>query len=281
MKFRVVLNWLRVTFLLAALSNLFLTIGGRSSDDPIKFWLPLTLAAGWTIFVVGRWLRPFITRSAWMYKLYRLRSPAGPEHFARPPLPQGIFERFYSHLRPPKWCRKSGDELMIVYRDQKKLLHEGMIALGVIVQANVTLFGKGAGSGHANILYTTDFSIVDPVPRLLLIAQKIYTLKASTPEGPDELKFARMVSYEYGRDFRVTVPDSLTDGMDVTYTTIMIHRKHLPFGYLTGVYFPVLIHSESRAAMILPARYWPHWIIADWTAVDKSKNRLGPEEPGN
>jgi hypothetical protein len=265
MKLQRLFFWLR----LLALSNFVLLMGGdlikEAIGRPLPAWFPLLIFAGFALAFTGPLLTTKVKQFGWLYKLYRHRSPARDGKLVLPPVAPGIFERLYLRVRPPGWCRTSQDDLMIVYRDQQKLMHEGAVALAVLVQANNLLFQKGTANSPASIIYTTDGETDNPVLRLLEIAQKIYALKGTKPEDPDERKFARIVSYEYGRDFRVSVPDSLSHGLDVTYTTIMVHRKHLPFGYLSCGYFPILIHQESRAAMILPARYWPEELITDWT----------------
>lgn len=236
------------------------------TGGPAPNWFPLAILGGWTLYVAGRLVGPKVTQGDWLYKLYRYRSPATSKQLVRPHPSPGILERLYLHIRPPKWCRTSDDELMIIYRDQDKLLHEGALAFGVIVQANTMLFRKGIGNAApASVLYTTELEGADPIGRMLKAAYKISSLKNTKPDDLDELKFARIISYEYGREFRVTLPASLSEGLDMTYTTIMVHRKHLPFGYLTNYYFPLMVHQESRAAMILPSRYWPEEIISDWT----------------
>lgn len=267
---RKILNGFRYLIILnfgaRILGHLIGTLIGEPLDDSV----PLILFGGCAFLFAAYWLAPrvkeSITESGWMYKLYRYRSPANAGMLARPPLSPGIFERLYLRVRPPRWCRRWQDDLMIVYREQDKLMREGGVALAVLVQANLKLFSKGGPkAAPASVLYTTDGEMEDPVLRLTEISQKLYALKNTKPEDEDERRFARIVSYEMGRKFRVSVPESLSQGLDVTYTTIMIHRKHLPFGYLTAGYFPLLIHQESRAAMILPARYWPEELIADWT----------------
>jgi hypothetical protein len=260
-----ILHWFKWLFILNFISQMLSRILNGSSGSRKWDWIPLAVFGGVTLLVAGQWVAPKIKQSNWLYRLYRYRSPAvAAGQLVLPNPSPGILERLYLHIHPPKWCRTSQDDLMIIYRDQDKLLREGMIALCVLIQANALLFEKGAGSAPANVLYTTDLEIVDPLKPLYEIAYKIGSLKNTKPDDPDELKFARMISYEYGRDFRVSVPDSLSEGLDVTYTTIMVHRKHLPFGYITNFYFPLLIHQESRAAMILPARYWPDELISEW-----------------
>lgn len=275
MKFQKFIYWFRWAMILSLISRILL-ITTKKPGDPMEQWLPLLAVGIWTLFFVGRSLIPVVKRGGWIYKLYRYRSPAGSGQFVHPPHSPGIFERLYLRIRPPRWCRASDDALMIIYRDQDKLLREGDVALGVLVQANSLLFKRGVSTGPANVLYMTEGDVANPAIRLMEIADNIYSLKGTKPDDPDQLKFARMVSYEMGRDFRVSVPASLSNGLDVTYTTIMIHRKHLPYGYLTNIYFPLLVHQESRAAMILPARYWPDEIISDWTPRRSSLLKTEP-----
>jgi hypothetical protein len=242
-----IIFWLRWALFLGVLSNLISNRSNGYTKDPPSLWPPLLIIGAWALIYFSGPLVSAVKQNGLLYKLYRYRSPARlNSRLAHPPLSPGLLERLYLHIRPPKWCRKLSDPLMIVYRDQDKLTREGTVALGVLV-------------------YMTEWEVDDPVQRLAAVALKIYSLKDSKPDDEEGQKFARMVSYEYGRDFRVSVPPSLSGELDATYTTIMIHRKHLPYGYLSGGYFPLLIHQESRAAMILPARYWPDEIISDWT----------------
>ena len=199
----------------------------------------------------------------WEHRLYRLRrDPRLASVFHLPPSRPGLLERLYLRATPPRWCRD--DDLLTVYRDRGKLLREGSVVLAVLVQANALLFERGGGDAPAGVIYTTDRDTERPVVQMLGVAQRLFSLKNTEPGDADEARFARMVSNEAGRDFRVTVPDGLAGGLDLTYTTIMVHRKHLPGGRLVAPYFPLLIHGESRASMILPARYWPDDFVEGW-----------------
>ena len=228
------------------------------------FWTAVVLGA-LSLTVLTPAVRRLFVRSRWPYRLYRARrNPrlAGAFHL---PARAGLFERLYQRVRAPRWCRT--DDLSAVFRDQGKLLREGNIVPAVLVQATALLFERGADDAPANVIYTTDSDAEQPVARMLEVARKIFSLKDTKPDDADEARFARMVSYELGRDFRVTVPEKLSGGLDLTYTTIMVHRRHLPEGRLAVPYFPLLIHPESRASMILPARYWPDDFLDEWVQI--------------
>jgi hypothetical protein len=258
------MNWSKVNVVLAslALANAAygaLRLAGVSS--PARWTFCAAAAAG--LVLLARDVRRRAAGSGRLHRLYRLRrDPRLAGVFHLPPPRPGPLERLYLRARPPRWCRT--DDLMVVYQDRAKLTHEGAVVLAVLVQANSLLFERGADDAPANVIYTTDRDAEQPVVRMLGVAHRLFSLKGTKPADPDEARFARMVSYELGRDFRVTVPESLSGGLDLTYTTVMVHRKHLPDGRLVAPYFPLLIHAESRAAMILPARYWPDDFVAGW-----------------
>lgn len=236
------------------------------------FEQPEVLAALAVLIMLALLLSRFVYRhlshNRWTYRLLRAHGRVI-DKLVRPFGKPSLLEKWYLHIRAPKWCRASKDDLLLIYRDQNKLLFEGHIVLGMLVQAHGGLFKKGFADAPANVIYTTETGLDNPLGRLWEIAQKLFSLKGTKPEDDDERKFAGMVSYEYARDFRVTVPESLAHGLDVTYTTIMVHRKHLPEGYLSNVFFPLLVHQESRAAMILPARYWSEQMLSAWTNREK------------
>ena len=94
---------------------------------------------------------------------------------------------------------------LLVYRDQKKLMEEGEVVVAILVEANGALFKKGFGDGPANVIYAGERSVENLLPKLSELATRIFSLKGTKPEDPDEKKFAGMVSYEYGRDFPVPV----------------------------------------------------------------------------
>ena len=254
---------------------------GLSNLAPLRptaqnYWLYLSAVAIFaTVALVALNIGGVLQHNRLMYRMRRSQS-AVVCRFVRPFDRPGLLEKLYVHIRPPKWCRKSKDDLMLIYRDQKKLIDHGQVAIAMLVQGNVTLFKKGYEDAPANVVYSDDLRAENLLDRLRAAALKIFEMKGTEPEDPDALKFAKMVSYEYSRGFRITVPDKFAPDLNVTYTTIMVHRKHLPEGYLANEFFPLLIHEESRAAMILPARYWSKELLADWGIVHPSLIETAP-----
>ena len=45
----------------------------------------------------------------------------------------------------------------------------------------------------------------------------------------------------------------------------MVHRKHLPRGYLRANWFPLVVApKETPASVILPGRYWDAELVRRW-----------------
>ena len=66
---------------------------------------------------------------------------------------------------------------------------------------------------------------------------------------------------------RLRVPDELTDGREVVYTSIMVRRLDLPEHRLAGASFPVLILPErTECGLIAPWEWWSPALVAEWRA---------------
>jgi dephospho-CoA kinase len=99
---------------------------GRSADA----WL-----AGGVAVLCAALLAPRLAQTGWAHRLYRSRrDPRFEGRFYLPQRPR-LLERLYLRVSPPAWCRWSKDDLMLVYRDQRKLLGGGTLALAALVQA--------------------------------------------------------------------------------------------------------------------------------------------------
>ena len=160
--------------------------------------------------------------------------------------------------------RWAGDELYLVYESRKRLLREGNVALGFIVQANEELFSPGDYDLPAQVVYCSDRTIPNLLETLAECAERIFALKHTKPEQAEERKFAEMITDEYRREMRVSVPKAIAEIEDVTLTTLVVFRKDLPYEYLTNGFFPLLTHPDTPAVIIVPAKFWPNELLHAW-----------------
>ena len=160
--------------------------------------------------------------------------------------------------------RMASDKLYVVFEARKRLLREGNVALGFIVQANVELFAPGDSDLPAQVIYCTGRTI----PKLLRIladcAKRLFALKDTEPDRAEERQLAELITDEYGREMRFPVPKAIAGIEGVMLTSIMVFRSDLPHGYLTNAFFPLLTHPDTPAVMIVPSKFWPDAILRAW-----------------
>jgi hypothetical protein len=176
---------------------------------------------------------------------------------------------FYNLLTPPLWMIKYHDRRFCrLYRDRHILFKHGQIVWGRIVQANTQLFQPGKIDCPADIVCSPDPIFNSNIQDLVRIARELYDLKNQTIEHPEVLDLkilADALTNEMEALFNVKIPDSIALDKLVYFTTIMVHRKHIPCGYLKASWFPVLIAPDKTpASMILPARYWSPYLLKIW-----------------
>jgi hypothetical protein len=177
--------------------------------------------------------------------------------FGDPPRSLSLKEKMRFRIWPPLWCLRAFDPLLRIYADQNKLRDRGRIVWGHIVQANRLLFQPGEHTSPAGIIYEPGPPGADSPARLAPIAQAIFDLKGRRYQDQELDECARRVTNERSRFFAVPVPMRLTGGRSVLFSVIMVHRKHLPRGYLDNPFVPVLINpEETPTVMILPHDYW-------------------------
>ena len=157
-----------------------------------------------------------------------------------------------------------GDELYLVYESRKRLLREGNVALGFIVQANKEVLSPGDYDLPAQVVYCSDRTIPYLLKTLAECAQRMFALKHTEPEQVEERKFAEMITDEYRREMQVSVPKAIAGIEDVTLTSLVVFRKDLPHEYLTNSFFPLLTHPSTPAVMIVPSNFWPNALLRAW-----------------
>lgn len=163
----------------------------------------------------------------------------------------------------PSWMTDKDEPLLKLYGNLDRLLEEGCVELGCIVQANTMLFKYSFLKPvlhmdcPATIIYTSDQYYCDNPDELEELADNIFNFRECDYITKEEQELADILNDEKQRAFNVQVPYSLTGGREVKLTTIMVHRKHLEEKKLCQRIYPVLtIDSEECEAMILPKRYY-------------------------
>ena len=174
-------------------------------------------------------------------------------------------EKRYLKLKPPAWCWTRMDPLMQFYKNQDLIREQGQVVWGHIVQANQLLFQPGSDDCPAAVVYSSDPWFDGHVDVLEEIATQLFELKGTRPADPQLAQIARYLTAETERQTRLSVPRQWAGGREVYLGDIMVHRKHLPAGYLAQSYFPVIVHtSEPRNLMVLPSLYWGDMLLAAW-----------------
>ncbi len=183
------------------------------------------------------------------------------------PVPRwrGFFGHLSLRVARPRWMKRS-DELNEVFRRQGKLMREGDILWGALVQANKHLFNPGPHDHPAMAIYSADPLFEHDPGRLQAIAHRLGELKGTTPSDPRERRLAEIITGEMERAMGWTVPESCTWGREVFSTAFMVFRRHLPDGVLRSGWFPLLAHPETQAVMIVPSNYWPDELVEMWMA---------------
>jgi hypothetical protein len=197
------------------------------------------------------------------------------ERFGKAPRELEPAEREYFKVRPSIFTRcvllLTFDKLRMVLRDHDVLRDHGRVVWGCIVQANQDLFHPANRSTlPANLLYSTDRFYDDAVEELQALAAGLFDLKGTSQDDRELQRFANAISNEMARTMKLQVPEDITDGRRVYFTTALIHPPHLPEGYLAQGFFPLVIcPDKTEAVMILPARFWSKEFREAWAADEE------------
>lgn len=162
----------------------------------------------------------------------------------------------------PTWM-KPQDALREAVDRQALLLSEGTIVWAALVQANQQLFKAGESDCPAQVIYSRDAAFDARPQELRAIAQRIFELKGAKPTDAREKAIADKVTNEMDRTMGWRLPFELTD-RPVFSAAIMVWRRHIPAGVLSGASFPVLVHPDTPAVMIVPVEFWPSELVQMW-----------------
>lgn len=188
------------------------------------------------------------------------------ENFGPPGRTFSFWERlFYLRVKRPRWC-SDDDELSTFFRHKDRLLENGVVVWGHIVQANRLLFSPGRDNCPGEVVYVPNTkTVVDP-EELSAVASKLFDLKGTEPDDPGLASFARYLTDEMIRVYGLRVPSSVSPRLTCAVSTVFFARHHLPERRLCSPLLPIIVNLEKpRVVMPLPARYWPAKLIQWWS----------------
>jgi hypothetical protein len=185
------------------------------------------------------------------------------KNFGAVPRSPGWLERSgYLSIPTPSWAKNDG--LQTFFKGQDRLISQGKLVWGNIIQANTLLFSPGQAYCPADVVFPTLLTCDFNPETLREIANKIFKLKGTSPSDPELLEIANHMTDECDRAFGLSVPSDLCLDIPCEISTIFVNRKHLPNGYLSRLLIPLIVSPEApKTAMILPSRYWSSDMV-DW-----------------
>lgn len=165
-----------------------------------------------------------------------------------------VWERNYYLPSAPEWL--PGDALNQSVKDRGKLLKHGRVVLGALVQANMELFAPLRKDLPALAVWSEEPDWDADIPAMRAWGYRIFQLKGQEPEGDLE-RLTRTMNNERARPQNYPLPESFTGGKKIFLSSLVVFRRHLPYGYITSGILPLLVHPEGTpSCMVLPGRYW-------------------------
>jgi hypothetical protein len=167
---------------------------------------------------------------------------------------------------------------MRVFFDQAKLRERGDIVWAQVMQANDFLFAPGLnGESHpATILHATT-ALNDPEP-LSELAQRLL-LASNTPDRSPNAAAAAAMFHPSRRKYWVPVPASMSGGLEVYCSDILIFRKLLPpqpkGATLQKLIFPLFVApDETRMVLQVPSLFWPESFVQFWESAEADRSEI-------
>lgn len=149
-----------------------------------------------------------------------------------------------NRMKIPQWIIEDKEEpLKVIYKDSKKLIADGDIVLGHIIEAAPELLLEGEIDLPVTIIYSLDsqFSRGEELEEL---ASKVKESEIFTNSLEKRI-------------FNEKLPSSLVGDREVYMTTLILCRKHLPMRVLSRELLPVIVMpDETNASIVVPKYYW-------------------------
>ena len=162
--------------------------------------------------------------------------------------------------------RRANDPMLRILADQQGLWERGEVVWGQLVQANQILFDpSNHHTAPANVIYSPDPFFDGRTETLGRIAHGLFARKGTVPGDRELREFVRVITDERERLMRRELPRGYCGGRSVYFTTCFFQPGHLPGNRIARPAFPLLVNfPATEAVMVLPARYWPAELVAEW-----------------
>lgn len=189
-------------------------------------------------------------------------------NFGSAPRTFSLRERL-TYLRVPKpfWLYiPPSDELWTLFNNLPRLLANGKVVWGHVVQANCALFEPGKRNAPGEIVYSLDEDIPLLQLHLQQLAVELLTLKGTKQDHPELLHISEYLADELIRVFGLPVPRSVSLNHRFQISTTLFVRKHLPQRQIGRTMLPVIVNpNEPHVVLPLPERFWPEELVQWWT----------------
>ena len=163
-------------------------------------------------------------------------------------------EELRNYLSPgwPKWF--DHDELKRLRTDIYRLLADGRVVWGALVQANEALFDGSVSGAPLDVLYDPKGAV--PYEDLQFWARRLFDMKGKELDHPALQHYANHLQIETTRVFGWQTPVDVVPRPLLASTT-MVHVEWLPGGRLASSKLPLLIHdSIPGTVMLVPGVLW-------------------------
>lgn len=157
---------------------------------------------------------------------------------------------------------KEGIEADVI-PDYVRLTEHGRLVWGVVIQVESATMSDGPLEYPCNIVFSLQPYFETRPQHLGRIAAAISNLKHTFPTEPALAKAAAIITDEKNYVFNWRLPYRLTDGYEVYFSCLMLHRVRLPRRRLSGPFLPVVVApGEVECCMLAPLSCWPAVLLA-------------------
>ena len=178
-------------------------------------------------------------------------------------LGMGMYFGRWAAPRPP-WLKRS-HPLSLFYMHRRRLLREGFVVWGAVVQANILCFQPGPMTHPAEFTYCIEPEADVRGDWLLEAASDLFALKGRQDLDGELQPIADHLADEQTASFGRRVPLSFINERPLALSSGLVFRRHLPAKHLTGRLVPLLVAPETpRVVLVVPSSFWPREMRQAW-----------------